>query len=124
MTENNHKHVLNKAIEAFGVSVQYDMLTEEIGELLQAFNKLKRKTKLIGFNTIQKPGPETPICEAMLYHNLCSEINDVQIVLDQFKSILCQETLSIERDRKISRLEERLIKYIFENDADNRKTKA
>ena len=36
--------VLKRAIEKYGVLAQMDMATEECAELIQAINKLKRKT--------------------------------------------------------------------------------
>ena len=85
------KQILADAIREFGVDEQIGMLHEEVGELLSAINKYRRGrcTKL----------------------DVVTEIADVQIIVEQMAYIFGESAVRAERDRKLSRLKERIEKH-------------
>lgn len=97
MIENKEKiplcvwkaNLLQKAIDKYGVGPQIDMLIEESAELIVALEHLRRER--IGWDTVAE------------------EIIDTEIMLDQVKLIINDNTLlkKIEND-KLNRLECRL----------------
>lgn len=103
------QEILKSAIEAFGVHNQIDMLHEEIGELLQAVNKLKRIGGISVDNRIfNKPTKELSVQYSISYNNLCSEVADCRIMLSQLEIMLNKETIDICEERKLSRLKDRV----------------
>lgn len=100
--------VLEKAISKYGTRSQLDMAVEESAELIQAINKLKRSGLVE--HTITKPSWWMELKEIRAYNDLCSEVADVKIMLAQLELMLCKERIQISVDRKISRLERRLMK--------------
>lgn len=99
--------VLKRAIDQYGLLKQTDMATEEVGELLQSINKLKRSTPE-GVPFFSKPTKESSIKYCMAYWNLCSEIADVKILMYQLETIMSKEAVDLSIERKINRLEDRL----------------
>lgn len=103
--------VLRHAIDKYGVLCQIDMLHEEMGELLQAINKLKRMGGITN-DAIYKPAVDTSAFDgtkySLAYNGLCSEVADVKIMIAQMELMLDEETIALCVDRKIKRLEERL----------------
>jgi NTP pyrophosphatase (non-canonical NTP hydrolase) len=90
--KENEKQLLSLAMETWGEEAQIGMLHEEIGELLQAINKFRRNMSDDN------------------HKNVCEEIADVEIMLDQMK-ILVGETFVLEwRHIKLKRLKEKLTK--------------
>ena len=88
-----HRKTMFEAISKWGENKQTDMLHEEIGELLQAINKHKRKNSLEN------------------RENLLEEIADVEIMLEQLKLIVAGSAHSAVEDykeRKLERLREKL----------------
>ncbi|MCO5250961.1 MAG: hypothetical protein M9949_06020 [Candidatus Kapabacteria bacterium] len=99
--------VLQQAIQFYGIANQFDMAIEECAELIQALNKVKR-SDLIGISEIEKPNSNMKTDSALAYHNLCSEVADVEIMLNQLKILLNKEIIQLSIDRKIERLNQRL----------------
>ena len=101
--------ILKQAVETYGLLSQIDMLHEEIGELMQAISKAKRS------NMIFNDGIRTPatldVKRSLLYHQLCSEVADVKITLAQLELMLDTETIQCNIDRKIGRLQRRLMNH-------------
>ena len=89
MTENE-KSLYDKAIKKWGVDSQVYMAYEEMGELLSALNKLLRKRVTVD--------------------DVITEIADVQIMTEQLALIFGQDKVSVEKEIKLKRLEERLNK--------------
>lgn len=110
--------VLKRAIEKYGVLAQMDMATEECAELIQAINKLKRKTpnsildKRLPKGTKSlltiAPHENTSLSYSQAYFGLCSEVADVKIMVAQLELILSKEAIDLSVERKIDRLEERM----------------
>lgn len=107
ITEEQSK-VLKNAIQTYGVGHQLAMATEECAELIQAINKLKR-SGLVAYH-ITKPNPGMDLKSIEAYNNVCSEIADVKIMLEQLEIMLCKERVQISVDRKIERLKAKLLK--------------
>ncbi len=84
--------ICKRAVNTYGKTAQLIMAMEEMSELIQALSKDIRG--------------ETDI------ENIAEEIADVEIMLTQLKIIFdCKEQVNSQKFRKISRLEERLIRY-------------
>lgn len=99
--------IIQKAIDTYGVPAQLDQLHEEIGELMQALNKVKRKGGVFAHH-ILKPNTSTDTKYSQLYYDLCSEVADVKIMLRQLSVMLDQEAINLAYVRKIERLNDRL----------------
>ena len=92
--ELEYRNILKGAIKKWGKQSQINMLHEEIGELLQAINKFLRKPQ--DWNTRD---------------NLCEEIADVEIMLEQLKLIIGgnpRAGIHVHKRQKLERLKERL----------------
>lgn len=107
MITEKQKEILEQAISQYGTCAQLDMAVEECAELIQAINKLKR-AGLVAYH-VTKPNATMDIKSVNAYNNLCSEVADVKILLHQLELILCKERIQISVDRKIDRLEKRLL---------------
>jgi NTP pyrophosphatase (non-canonical NTP hydrolase) len=104
--------VLDRAITTYGVLAQTDMATEEIGEFLQALNKLKRVTPR-GVPLFSRPSKDSSIKYCQAYFELCSEVADVKILMTQMERMLSKDAIGLAVERKIDRLEERLNKGTY-----------
>jgi NTP pyrophosphatase (non-canonical NTP hydrolase) len=100
--------ILACAIKQYGEANQIDMLHEEMGELMQAINKFKRKCNLPALYPSQKDTVE--YCK--LYFDVCSEIADVKIMIEQLEFMFDYQAVQLSVDRKIERLKERLNKNV------------
>jgi len=80
--------VLNTAIKEYGMSAQMDMCIEECSELIKALLKYRRNE------------------DRQALENICEEMADVQIMLDQMR-LLFGDTIK-KAQYKIKRLAERL----------------
>lgn len=107
MITPEQKTIVYQAIKKYGIKNQLDMVVEECAELIQAINKIKR-SGLVFHEYIQKPSKNLSIKDNLSYHNLCSEVADVEIMLEQLKLMLDKEAIQIAVDRKIERLNNRL----------------
>ena len=81
--------IYSEAVERFGKIHQLDMCIEECAELIQAINKFKRNPNI--------------------YIDLCEEIADAEITIEQLKLILNKDELidKIKED-KLRRLDEKM----------------
>jgi len=85
----NRPHLYRRALAAWGIPAQLDMLHEEIGELLTAIGHHKR-----GRNTVA---------------DVAGEIADVRIMLEQLTAILdCAALVDEAMDAKLTRLDDRV----------------
>lgn len=101
---------LSEAIQRFGVPHQLNiMAVEELSELIQAITKAQRSGIVKDWG-IKPPCQESSMAEIEAYNNLCEEVADVEIILEQIKMMLNPEFLQIRLDRKISRLQETINK--------------
>lgn len=107
----NSDQIYQRAIAQWGLPGQLDQVVEEVSELLVAINKVRRAKGIYQFGIV-KPSSETPVSYSLKYCNLCSEVADVEIMLEQLKSVLCSETIAIAKERKLNRLKERLEKDV------------
>jgi NTP pyrophosphatase (non-canonical NTP hydrolase) len=110
--ENDKDIVLDSAIQVYGISNQLDMAIEECAELIQAINKIKRNFTIDEIKNIKNGNHIFKSTEdAIVYNNVCSEIADVKIMLYQLEKIFDKNNIDISEERKLIRLEERLLKY-------------
>jgi len=90
------KEILQKAINEYGIVDQIGMCHEEIGELLQAINKVSRM-RGITHKEILHPskfsGGETKY--SLAYYNLCSEVADVKIMIEQLTLMLDETAINL-----------------------------
>jgi len=82
--------ILRQAIDAYGPTAQMTMMVEECSELIKALCKHQRDSG------------------GTYADNVCEEIADVQIVLDQMKMIFSPYTIAQFEEQKLKRLRERL----------------
>ena len=87
MTENE-KSLYDKAIKKWGVDSQVYMALEEMGELITAINQYKR-------NRIE-------------LKDVCTEIADVQIMMEQLAIIFDENIVKLEKNNKLLRLQKRV----------------
>jgi NTP pyrophosphatase (non-canonical NTP hydrolase) len=97
--------VYKRAVDLWGIESQINMMTEEIGELLQAISKFRRS---------QNKSDEVKI-EA--YNHLCEEIADVENMINQFRYIFNPNIIDMYKEQKLKRILEKIIKY--ENEKNN-----
>ncbi len=95
----NDNEIFKKAIEKWGVESQSEMIIEECAEVIMAFQKLKRAYYSMNNEVIQKTT-----------NNVCEELADLSIMLDQMKLIFDNSKIEKIRIEKISRLKERIEK--------------
>lgn len=103
--------ICKDAVDAFGISNQFDMVFEEFGELIQALNKIKRtfdvsklseiKQGKVKFNTVK---------ESLVYCGVCSEIADAKIMIRQLEYIFSNEHINLSEERKLIKLQDRINK--------------
>ncbi len=111
-----NEDVLKQAISRFGVGNQLEMVNEEAGELLQAINKIKRRKGIVD-NKITAPTNESSIQYCLSYWGLCSEVADIKIMAKQLELMLCKEAIDLSSERKVSRLNKKILKEIFEENS-------
>ena len=98
----NERQILGRAISFYGSEMQRVIAIEELSELQKELCKSLRL------------GADRP--------HIAEEIADVQIMLEQMMMLYeCHEDVAIWRDRKVSRLYERLIRDGGIGGADNDK---
>ena len=90
----NPSKLYKKAVEKWGVEAQVDMVVEECAELILAIQKVKRK---LG---------KAPAKKLL---DVAYEIADVEIMLEQMKTILCcHGVVEMNKKVKLERLKKRL----------------
>jgi NTP pyrophosphatase (non-canonical NTP hydrolase) len=94
MIKQAQRDLYLKAIEVWGIDAQVNMAIEEMGELLQAFMKLKRSSS-----------------DSKTLLNVQDEIADVLITIEQAAIIFGEQQVDERKRIKLDRLGERLDKY-------------
>ena len=110
----NKEQILLDAIEEFGAGNQIEMAIEECAELIQALNKIKRTFNPQYLHLLKANGGHRPFentKEALIFCNVCSEIADVKIMIQQLEKIFSKEHIDISEERKLIRLEGRIDKW-------------
>ena len=80
-----------RALEMWGVTAQFKMLVEEIGELFAALGKFDRRR--------------------VEEDDVITEIADASIMVEQMATLFGYDRFEAEKDRKLQRLKERLDKH-------------
>ena len=94
------EHVYKMAVDTWGVESQMNMMTEEIGELLQAISKFRRS-----YNKSEEDKKDA-------YNHLCEEIADVENMIQQFRYMFDADIIDKYKNEKL----ERTLKKLIEND--------
>jgi len=105
--ENN---IYKKIVDTWGVESQLNMVTEEIGELLQAISKYRRS---------YNKDDET---KAKAYDHLCEEVADVENMINQMRYMLDSELIDKYKEAKLERISKKLDNYkkqTNENETEN-----
>ena len=88
----DRKMLYRRAIDKWGLPLQFGMLMEECAELIQATNKVMRK------------GTE----DEKAISNLAEEMADVEIMIEQLKKsvdwMFLEEQVNIAKEKKLERL--------------------
>lgn len=80
--------ITKSAIQTFGIVNQLEMTIEELSELIQSINKIKRNFNIDDLDKIKNGTEFKNIKEALVYNNMCSEIADVSIMLEQIGHVV------------------------------------
>lgn len=89
MNEIRKREIFSQAVKLWGETFQMNMAVEECAELIQAIMKFRRN-KVVG----------------NVKANLCEEIADVEIMLEQLRTILNEDVLIDNiKEEKLERLE-------------------
>jgi len=96
--EKRLESVHKRAVDVWGVESQMNMMTEEIGELLQAISKFRRSS-----NKSEEVKQEA-------YNHLCEEIADVENMINQFRYIFDAKIIDKYKEEKLERTLEKIIK--------------
>jgi len=92
MEDNIYKRIVDK----WGVESQLNMVTEEIGELLQAISKFRRS---------YNKDDET---KTKAYDHLCEEIADVENMINQMREMFDSELIDKYKEAKLERISKKL----------------
>jgi NTP pyrophosphatase (non-canonical NTP hydrolase) len=90
------ENVYKMAVDTWGVESQMNMMTEEIGELLQAISKFRRSCN---------KSEQEKICA---YNHLCEEIADVENMIHQFRYMFDEKLIDKYKEQKLERTLEKL----------------
>ena len=90
--------VYKRAVDVWGTESQMNMMTEEIGELLQAISKFRR-----AYNKSEETRQEA-------YNHICEEIADVENMINQFRYIFDSKVIDMYKEEKLKRTLEKIIK--------------
>ena len=93
MDKQERMKIYKEAEDIWGLTAQYDQAIEEMGELIVAINKYKRKYfagEYKGNNSIEE--------------NLAEEIADVKMCLEQLESYVGEEKISMVFEKKLEEL--------------------
>lgn len=100
MEENIYKRI----VDTWGVDSQLNMVTEEIGELLQAISKFRR-----AYNKDDKT-------KAKAYDHLCEEVADVENMMMQMREMFDPERIDYYKKAKIERITRKLDGYGYKDE--------
>lgn len=107
MYKEQEEEIITSAIDHYGFFGQFCKMSEEVGELLQAMNKLKSEYDKQVFTGVY-PQDHYPIEYCVAYWNLCSEVADVKILIKIFEKMLGKDSVILAEERKLLRLEQRI----------------
>jgi len=94
-TKTEEQKLYKSAINKWGKEIQIEIAIEEMAELIKALQKIKRSS-----------GQTTEWMS--LIHNVCEEIADVEIMIEQLKIIYPYSIIMDFKTAKLERLKERL----------------
>lgn len=97
MNKQERKQVYDKAEELWGLIAQYDQAIEEMGELIVAINKYKRKCLYGEY----KDNPK-------IIDDLTEEIADVRMCLEQLSYYVGEDKVDAMLDKKMGKLQEEI----------------
>lgn len=92
MTKQERLEIYKRAEELWGLVAQYDQAIEEMGELIVAINKFKRKCLYGEFKS-----------NKMVEENLVEEIADVKMCLEQLESFVGEDKVEQMLDKKMQK---------------------
>lgn len=92
IAELQDKSIYTDAIIAWGERFQFDMWHEEVGELMQAISKMRRKPSKKKFD------------------HVCEEIADVMLMTEQLSHCVDHELVMKYKQKKMERLQRRIDK--------------
>lgn len=92
MTKEERKKIYDKAEELWGLVAQYDQAIEEMGELIVAINKYKRKCLYGEYNGNSK-----------IIDNLIEEIADVKMCIEQLEGFVGEANVERVLDQKMQK---------------------
>ena len=99
MTKKERFEIYKEAEDLWGIVAQYDQAIEEMGELIVAINKYKRKCLYGEFKNNQA-----------VEENLVEELADVSMCLEQLISYVGEDKVKIMLDNKMAKLQGQIIK--------------
>ncbi len=101
------KEIMKKAIDTYGANNQIDIAIEEMSELIKALLKHRRVINENPFKWNDEAFKKRVAAE----ENVCEEIADVEIMLEQLKIIYhCHDLVDTVKNYKLNRLKSRLEK--------------
>lgn len=99
------EYLLKRSVQLWGIKQQIGMVHEEIGELLQAINKIHRMGGMQEWDRIMPPHKHSSVKYSLAYFALCSEVADCKIMLQQLENMLDKEAVELSEERKLIKLE-------------------
>ena len=97
MNKQERKKIYDKAEELWGLVAQYDQAIEEMGELIVAINKFKRKCLYGEYQENNK-----------VIDDLVEEIADVKMCLEQLSYYVGEKNVERLLDQKMGKLQEEI----------------
>jgi NTP pyrophosphatase (non-canonical NTP hydrolase) len=93
------KNIYKRIVDKWGVESQLNMVTEEIGELLQAISKFRR-----AYNKDEETKKNA-------YEHLCEEIADVENMINQMREMFDSNLIDKYKKEKLERISKKLDEY-------------
>jgi hypothetical protein len=103
---------IKEVIDVFGVDFQLNMADEELGELTQAINKIRRTFTTKDLADIKAGKKFNSSKDALVYTDVCSEIADVKIIIKQLEIIFSPAHIACSEERKLMRLRDTIDKEL------------
>lgn len=92
MNKEERKILYDRAEKLWGLVAQYDQAIEEMGELIVAINKFKRKCLYGEYNGNEK-----------IIDNLVEEIADVKMCIEQLEGFMGEDKVEAVLDQKMQK---------------------
>lgn len=105
MTKEERIQIYEDATALWGLPAQFDQLIEEMGELIVAINKYKRK-HIIGHEYQDNPAIE---------ENLIEELADVTTCLEQITIMIGEQQVQEVIEHKLNKLQRLIVKIKEKN---------